>query len=169
VRSEKRRNEHVPIATGTRERPGRVRVWAHRVLGALKRSGDPEIPGTSRHRLARMVLSIDSWVDVRSQVCASCRPDGCPIALRPARCTVGGRMTQLFTRSTALLNIAACVAVLVGSVAGPQWLAFIGSIGVLAVMAWTVFAAKRAGHDPFPDLRDDSDERHRPRRPTTSP
>ena len=25
----------MPIATGTRERPGRVRVWAHRVLGAL--------------------------------------------------------------------------------------------------------------------------------------
>jgi hypothetical protein len=25
----------VPIATGTRERPGRVRVWAHRMLGAL--------------------------------------------------------------------------------------------------------------------------------------
>ena len=72
-------------------------------------------------------------------------------------------MTQLFTGSTALLNLAACVAVLVGSVAGPQWLAFIGSIGVLAVMAWTVFAAKRAGHDPFPDLRDGSNERRRPR------
>ena len=25
----------MPIATGTRERPGRVRDWAHRVLGAL--------------------------------------------------------------------------------------------------------------------------------------
>jgi hypothetical protein len=25
----------VPIATDTRERPGRVRLWAHRVLGAL--------------------------------------------------------------------------------------------------------------------------------------
>jgi hypothetical protein len=69
-------------------------------------------------------------------------------------------MTQLFTASTALLNLAACVAVLVGSVAGPQWLAFIGSIGALGVMAWTVFAAKRAGHDPFPDLRDGSDQRH---------
>jgi hypothetical protein len=68
-------------------------------------------------------------------------------------------MTQLFTGLTALLNLAAWVAALVGSIAGPQWLAFIGWVGVLVVTAWTVFAAKRAGHDAFPDPRDGCDER----------
>ncbi len=33
--TEDRRNDDAPIATGTRERPGRLRVWLHRLLGAL--------------------------------------------------------------------------------------------------------------------------------------
>jgi hypothetical protein len=82
------------------------------------------------------------------------------LALQAAGVASADAMTQLFTGLTALLNLAAWVAALVGSIAGPQWLAFIGWIGVLLVTAWTVFAAKRARHDPFPDLRDGSDERH---------
>ena len=74
-------------------------------------------------------------------------------------------MTQLFTRSTAFLNLAVWVAALVGSIAGPPWLAVAGWTGVLMVWAWTVFAAKRVGHDPFPDLRSGPEERES-RRPT---
>lgn len=61
-------------------------------------------------------------------------------------------MAQLFTRTTAVLNLVVWLAALIGTVVGPQWLAFTGWIGVLTVTGWTVYAAWRAGHDPFPDL-----------------
>jgi hypothetical protein len=68
-------------------------------------------------------------------------------------------MTQLFTRSTALLNFAVWIAALIGSIAGPLWLAVAGWTGALVVMAWTVIAARRAGHNPFPDQRSGPEER----------
>jgi hypothetical protein len=63
-------------------------------------------------------------------------------------------VTQHFTVSTALLNLVVWAAALVGSLLGPGWLALTGWIGVLAVTSWTAYAARRAGHHPFPDLRD---------------
>jgi heme A synthase len=35
VGTESRRNEDALIATGTRRRPGRIRVWVHRLVGAI--------------------------------------------------------------------------------------------------------------------------------------
>ena len=63
-------------------------------------------------------------------------------------------MTQVFTRTTAVLNLVAWLATLVGTWVGPQWLAFTGWIGVFVVTGWTVYTAWRAGEDPFPDLRE---------------
>jgi len=63
-------------------------------------------------------------------------------------------VVQLFTRTTAVLNLVVCLAALIGTVVGPEWLAFTGAIGVLTVTGWTVCAAWRTGHDPFPDLRE---------------
>ena len=63
-------------------------------------------------------------------------------------------MNQLFTRTTAVLNLLVWLAVLIGTVVGPQWLAVTAWIGAFAVTGWTVYAAWRAGADPFPDLRD---------------
>jgi hypothetical protein len=51
-----------------------------------------------------------------------------------------------------VLNLVVWLASLVGTVVGPQWLAVTGWIGVLTVTGWTVHAAWRAAHDPFPDL-----------------
>jgi hypothetical protein len=63
-------------------------------------------------------------------------------------------VTQLFTLPTAVLNLVVWVAALTGSLLSLYWLAVAGWIGVLAITSWTVYAARRAGHDPFPDLRD---------------
>jgi hypothetical protein len=61
---------------------------------------------------------------------------------------------QLFTLPTAVLNLVVWLAALAGSLLGLYWLAVAGWFGVLVVTTWTVYAARRAGHDPFPDLRD---------------
>jgi hypothetical protein len=63
-------------------------------------------------------------------------------------------MVQRFTLPTAVLNLLVWLAVLIGTVVGPLWLALAGWIGVFAVTAWTLFSTSRAGEDPFPDLRD---------------
>jgi hypothetical protein len=52
-------------------------------------------------------------------------------------------VTQLFTLTTAGLNLVVWLAALVGSIVGPQWLALTGWIGVLVVTGWTVYAAWR--------------------------
>jgi hypothetical protein len=57
-----------------------------------------------------------------------------PATMRNKRNTRGfGAMLQLFTRTTAVLNLAACHAALIGTVVGPQWLAFAGAVGVLTM------------------------------------
>jgi hypothetical protein len=50
-------------------------------------------------------------------------------------------VTQLFTRTLAVLNLVVWLAALAGSIVGPQWLAVAGWIGVLVVTGWTVYAA----------------------------
>jgi hypothetical protein len=66
-------------------------------------------------------------------------------------------VTQIFTLPTAVLNLGAWLAALTGSLLGLFWLTAAGWIGVLVITGWTVYAARRAGHDPFPDLRDRDD------------
>jgi hypothetical protein len=78
-------------------------------------------------------------------------------------------VTQLFTRTTAVLNLVVWHATLIGTVVGPQWLSFTGWIGVLIVTVWTAYAAWRAGLDPFPDLRDRAEGRNREVLPEPGP
>jgi hypothetical protein len=49
----------------------------------------------------------------------------------------------LFTRTTAVLNLVAAVAALVGGITGPWWLAALGSFGVVGVSGWVILYAKR--------------------------
>jgi len=65
----------------------------------------------------------------------------------------------MFAGTTAVLNLLAWLAALIGTVIGLQWLAFAGWIGVLTVTGWTLYTSRRAGHDLFPDLREGLDLR----------
>ena len=73
-------------------------------------------------------------------------------------------MVGLFTRTTALLNLAAAIAALVGSFVGPAWLAMLGWVGLVAVNAWTVLYARRR-----PELVADAERHDRARQAGSRP
>jgi pheromone shutdown protein TraB len=78
-------------------------------------------------------------------------------------------MVQRFTLLTAVLTLSVWLAVLVGTIVGPLWLALAGWIGVIAVTGWTLFSTCRAGEDPFPDLRDRPEVREDQTLPEATP
>ena len=63
-------------------------------------------------------------------------------------------MLQLFTPLTAALNLVFALAALAAMFVGPPWFEIAAPLGVLAVTGWTVYAAWRAGHDPFAEPGD---------------